>query len=352
MLRQYFASVMVASALVADCALADYLEVRRKASIKEQPASGAAAIKAVEPLDILRLVTRQQTNGYYHVRVPGSSETGWIYRSLGRGFPGDPPGETAAELAKIHVRVGKPQPYYEKFREGYGVGYDARLKIPLWVQYEISPSDFEQTVDRTDDFRPDITMPEHSRAANSDYDEKRSAASSDKYAKGHMAPAADMARSERVMSDSFYLSNMVPQVGPKFNGSVWQRLEGDIREWVKSHGAATIITGPVFQASQEGEERRVEYRVIGENEVAVPTHLYKIVLDHRNPDAPRALAFLMENRDYESEESYTDEHHLTSIDAIEQLTGLDFLSDLDDELEAAIEVRKTTQIWLSEDGGD
>jgi endonuclease G len=166
-----------------------------------------------------------------------------------------------------------------------------------------------------------------------------------------MAPAADMARGERVMSESFYLSNMVPQVGERFNGSVWQQLEGDIRGWVKDHGKATIITGPVFESRDQGGERRVSYRVIGENRVAVPTHLYKIVLDNRDPASPRTLSFLLENRDYSSHESYTDEDHLASIDQIEELTGLDFLSELDDELEAAIEARRTGDIWLQQGGG-
>ena len=55
---------------------------------------------------------------------------------------------------------------------------------------------------------------------------------------------------------------------------------------------------------------------------------------------------MAENRDYENGESHADEANFTSVDEIERLTGLDFLSDLDDEVEAALDVRKTTTIWF------
>ena len=55
---------------------------------------------------------------------------------------------------------------------------------------------------------------------------------------------------------------------------------------------------------------------------------------------------MAENRNYENGESHADEANFTSVDEIERLTGLDFLSDLDDEVEAALDVRKTTTIWF------
>lgn len=342
MSKPIFAAVCV---LLCQPALADYLEVRRNANIKTEPTSSASTIMSVEPPETLVLVTREQTNGYYNVHVPGSMRTGWIYRTLGRGFPGDPPERTDEALQALkerHLAVGTPEPYFVRIREGYAVGYDARLKIPLWVQYKLSPEDFTGSAGRSDDFRPDITLPVYARAANSDYDESRN--DSEKFARGHMASAADMARGERVMSDSFYLSNMVPQVGDSFNGTVWMDLERDIRNWTKNHGAVTVITGPVFATKEIDGTRRVTYRVIGENEVAVPTHLYKIVLDNLTP---RMLAFVLENREYEGTETYRE--HQVSVDAVEALVDLDFFGELDDEVEAALEVRETNEIWFDDE---
>lgn len=348
MYRIIFALPLILAALVINVACADYLEVRRAGSVKAEPAGNAAALRSVEPGEILLLVTRQQTNGYYEVRLPANTRTGWFHRNFGRGFPGDPPGELPDDLLQVHVKVGKPTPYYELFREGYAVGYDARMKVALWVQYQLTPEHFSTKVGRTEDFRPDLAIPVHARSANSDFDELRASGSAEKFAKGHMAPANDMARTEQVMSESFFLTNMIPQVGPTFNSTVWARLERDVTEWVKHNGPATVITGPVFRSSKEGDGTRVNYRVIGKNEVAVPTHVYKIVLDNRDPASPRALAFLMANRDYQEGESYKDSVHSTSIDEIESLTGLDFLSELDDDRETILEAAKTTDIWLSE----
>lgn len=329
---------------------ADYLEVRRGSSVKDRPATGATPLLRVEPGEILPLVKLDQENKHYKVRLPGSSQTGFFHRNFGRGFRGDPPAFTTNDLQKFrerHLGVGAPQIYFERVREGYVVGYDSRLKIPVWIQYELSQADVTRTasnahVKRKDDFRSDISMPKHTWATNKDYKEK-SAPGGKVFAKGHMAPAADMIRSERVMSESFFLTNMVPQVGDDFNGSVWEDLERESRKWIKANGPTTIIVGPVFKPQGTVGNRSVNYKVIGDNTVAVPTHLFKIIVDNRDPQIPKALAFLMKNRVYGPTETYAD--RLVSIDVIEQMTGLDFLSSLDDSLEMDLESDAAGKIW-------
>ena len=153
-----------------------------------------------------------------------------------------------------------------------------------------------------------------------------------------MAPAADMKRSDKVMSESFLLSNMCPQAGINFNRGIWARLEGAVRGWVRQKGTLVIITGPVF----EPVDNKVSYFVIGDNNVAVPTYFYKIVVDMNNPENFEALAFLMPNKTISSGEI---DEYLTSIDEIEKLTGFDFLSALPGETQEILESNISSEIW-------
>ncbi len=324
-------------------AFGDYLEVSRSATIKAEPVGGSTIIARVSPDTYLHLLDEgRQTNGYYHVYHSTPGQAGWIYRTLVRRHSGDFPvpgiGMATTELttqqegfATRHLRLGQPRAVFELVREGYVLAADARLKIPLWVQYELSPDDLNGPVERSNDFRSDTSIPIGSRAELADY-------RGSGLDRGHQAPAADMNRSESVMSQSFLLSNMSPQVGIGFNRQVWRYLEDAVRGWVQQRGPLTIITGPVFSATGDS----VRYRLIGSNRVAVPTHFFKIVVDSNNPDNIEALAFLLANSNL-SGHNYNE--FLTTIDAIEASTGLDFLSALPVTIQQQVESYLPDSVW-------
>ncbi len=83
--------LLLLAVLVAVPAWADYLEVRRPATIKEQPDGDATVLQHVGDGTYFRLVTAEQTDGYYEVALAGIPPTGWIYRTLVRRYAGDPP---------------------------------------------------------------------------------------------------------------------------------------------------------------------------------------------------------------------------------------------------------------------
>lgn len=330
---------------------ADYLKVSRSAYIYAEPNKNSKIIEQAKSGISLKLLDEgRQSNGYYRVQTISIGEPGWIYRALVRRYPGDIPEQTKEAqvidpladstvrltseqqgYAARHLRLGKPQAVYERVREGYVLAQDARLKIPLWVQYELSPADLRGTANRTDDFRPDTSIPFGSRAELNDY-------RGSNFDRGHMAPAADMKRSQNVMSECFLLSNMAPQIGVGFNRDIWEELEAAVRGWVEQRGSLTIIIGPIFAV----KEMQVSYKVIGNSHVAVPTYFYKIIVDTNDPNRMEALAFILPNENLSG-------HHcsefLCSIDEIEKMTGLDFLSVLPQDVQEKVESRKADKIW-------
>ncbi len=327
---------------------ADYLEVRRASVIRENPDRSAPPVQRVESGTQLILIEESQTHGYYHVETPETRRPGWVYRTLVRRHRGeipeadigpfDPLADPTLLLsveqrraAARHLRIGKPQAVHERAREGYVLGHDARLKIPLWVQYELTAEEIDGPADRSNDFRPDTSIPAGARAELSDY-------RGSGFDRGHMAPAGDMSRSDKVMSESFLLSNMSPQVGEGFNRGTWRELEQATRGWTRQRGQLTVITGPIFQVA----ENEVRYKTIGEDHVAVPTHFYKIVVDTSNPENVDALAFILPNVKITGQDL---NQFLVSIDEIEADTGLDFLSRLPDDQERRLEARKAERLW-------
>lgn len=339
---------LTVSAVAAD---SQHLEVRRLCELKASPTVGSATVRHVARGSHLELLSGgQQTDGYYRVRVPEHGDLGWIHRSFVRIRPGPSPSvqpdaavatpladstlhltEAQREFAIRHLRVGKPQALFERVREGYALAQDARLKIPVWVQYELTREMLRGTATREDTFRPDTSIPRVARAELRDY--ARSG-----FDRGHMAPAADMKRSEEVMHESFLLSNIAPQVGIGFNRNIWAQLEDVVRGWVEQRGALTIITGPAFVP----DGNTVSYSVIGPNAVAVPTHFYKIIVDSSDSTSVQAIAFLMPNASLTGRDL---QEFLVSISRIEALTGLNFLSSLPESVQAAIESQPADGLW-------
>jgi len=126
---------------------------------------------------------------------------------------------------------------------------------------------------------------------------------------------------------------MVPQVGKGMNQGIWADLEDLVREWATNRGELYIYTGPIYADNIE------ELRTIGRNEVAVPTHLYKIVYD---PKKKEAIAFIMPNEELRTEDM---PKYIVTINKIERETGLDFLSALSKEEQHKIESKKSAHLW-------
>lgn len=251
-------------------------------------------------------------------------------------------GFTAEELAWIEDNCGPfgapdlaPEwphgPTEIVVREGYALRHGSADKIALWVCEHLEPGEIEGDASRRNSFKPDPELEPGLRAELTDY-------RGSGYDRGHEAPAGNQKASQRLNDETFFLSNMVPQ-DPGHNRQVWRELEEMTREWVAEGvvPSAWIITGGFFYDPAEEEEATADglipFQAIGDNQISVPTHLFKIVLARREPAAEppfRAVAFVLENRPYER--PFRFEEHVRSIRWIEERTGLDFFPDLVDPL--------------------
>ena len=198
---------------------------------------------------------------------------------------------------------------------GYILSYNEEAEQPSYVAYELTREEVYGALDRADNFREDKAVRSGS-ATLSDY-------KSSGYDRGHLAPAADFKWSEEAMSDTFYLSNMSPQV-PAFNRGIWGDLESIVRQIAVDNEKIYVVKGPVLTDGP--------YKTIGKNKVAVPNQYYKVILDYQDPDI-KAIGFVLPNSDKtEKIESY-----VMSVDDVEAITGLDFFYQLPEDEEELIE---------------
>lgn len=278
-----------------------------------------------------------------------------------------------------------PSSEIELVNEGYVVGYDPRLKIAAWVQYKLTRDDFVSG-ERVTAFRPDARLQPAQQSTLDDYETAptraiwgllgmtmNTSANENYYARGHIVPDASQTRTEELQRDTYLLSNMAPHVQMGFNSGTWSSLERQIRSWCTSKGELYIIAGPIFRSSsraldpyltederlavlddpdeiplvraQPPTQRQVIYNVLGNKEVAVPSAMFCIVIDNRNPEQILALGFIINNARRTAGQGRSLSDTLVSIDEIERLTGLDLLSGLADGTEAALEAQVPVNLW-------
>jgi len=189
----------------------------------------------------------------------------------------------------------------ELCKTNYAVIHSCQFKNPIAVMEHITTAAISGPAKRKDDFREDPAVTPQCRSRLPDY-------AGQPYDRGHMSAAAGNTQNDQVMSESFFLSNMVPQV-PNNNRGIWRILEMQIRDQVAQTGQSLhVISGAIFAQG---------YTTIG-NGVAVPTHLYKVII---NRQTGNATAYLMPNAPLPVADL---PRYRTTVQAVEQATGLRF----------------------------
>ncbi|MFZ4726822.1 MAG: DNA/RNA non-specific endonuclease [Paludibacter sp.] len=205
---------------------------------------------------------------------------------------------------------------------GYTLSYNEKHEQANWVAYELTAAETVKRAKRSNNFRTDNAVKTGS-ATDEDY--KGSG-----YDRGHLAPAADMGWSTASMEESFFYSNMSPQV-PGFNRGIWKRLEEQVRQWASENQAVYVVTGPVLENNLP---------TIGSEKVSVPRYYYKVILDFTKPEL-KGIGFILPN----ASSTLPMKSFAVSIDSVERKTGIDFFPALPDEQERVIEKTICVDCW-------
>ncbi len=150
-----------------------------------------------------------------------------------------------------------------------------------------------------------------------------------RFVRGHMCPK-DTA--ERISRDAAYnthiLVNAVPQLQWQNNG-IWKEIEQLSTDWADNYKRIWVICGPVFFS-------KTPSMWLGQNDemkVAIPDALFKIIIREDDMDRVKTISFLIPNIVPKEKKNLFE--FIITIDRLEELTGLDFLTALGDDQEEA-----------------
>jgi len=208
------------------------------------------------------------------------------------------------------------------YYSGFTLLYDETHEQARWVAYELTRAEAHGEEERSNHFKQD---PSISTRTASDEDYARSG-----YDRGHLAPAADMGWSKTSMDESFYYSNMSPQI-PAFNRGIWKKLETCMRTWADEHESIYVVTGPILTKGLP---------TIGPNGVSVPNYYYKVIIDSRAPEM-HGIGFILPNKSSKSPLS----NFAVAIDSVERVTGLNFFYAMPSPLIDNLEQENCFSCW-------
>jgi endonuclease G len=204
----------------------------------------------------------------------------------------------------------------------YTLSYSENNEQAEWVAYELKKEQLSHSNLERPFFIDDPAV-ETGSASWKNY--KRSG-----YDKGHLCPAGDRRFSREAFNETFYTSNISPQLND-FNAGIWNRLEQKTRYWAAKYDGVYVVTGGVLNGN---------LKTIGKEHVAVPKYFYKILLDNSRGEY-KTIAFLVPHEDSERPLN----QFVVSIDAIEKMTGIDFFPKLPDAIENRLEKTSDYKGW-------
>lgn len=247
------------------------------------------------------------------------------------------PDEVHSVHAPFGIPAGAPASNDLIFRYSYTVSTNDDTKLADWVAYVVTREWLVDLTDprrnyRTDPFLDEDETLEEGGAAG-DYE---GAYAQYRYDRGHLVPLGSFHGSP-FAEEVNYLSVLAPQIA-RLNRGPWKSLEYAVRRLVTHFGTAYVLAGPYYDGSEP-----MPLLPGADEPHVVPTGYWMIVYTD-DPGSPQVCGFAVPQV---LPESYETEQFITTVDEIEEMTGLDFLSRLGDVTESSAEDRSGVEWFAS-----
>lgn len=253
----------------------------------------------------------------------------------GGGGGGDP-----VISGAVHLTMGNPSAAitdvnfpnnYLLEKEEYVMSYSRDKGTANWVSWHLDEA-WLGSASRQDDFRSDSSLPASwYQVGATDYQYSG-------FDRGHMCPSADRTLSVDDNSNTFYMTNMMPQA-PSNNRYAWANLESYCRSMLAGGNEIYIISGG-YGLGGDGSNGYAEY--LADGKIQIPSNTWKVIMIipdgdddvNRVTTSTRVIAIDMPNSN-----SVTSDwtQYLTTVDDIEAATGYDFFDLVPDAIENVIE---------------
>ncbi len=220
---------------------------------------------------------------------------------------------------------------YLMFKPQYTLSYNRSRATANWVAWRLDSSWLGMT-DRQDDFRPDPALPNGwYQVTDTDY-------SGSGYDRGHMTPSGDRTRSVPDNSATFLMTNIIPQIAANNQGP-WEEFESYCRTLANQGNEIYIFSGGAGNVG-----------MIAQGRIVVPQVTWKVVvvLPNGNNDlqrigkGTRTIAIIVPNQ-LPLNINAPWRNFRTNVDAVENLTGYNFFSNVLKNTQELVERRRDIQ---------
>ena len=224
----------------------------------------------------------------------------------------------------------------------YAISYDARWHHPRWVAFRFDTETRPTRVKRSGKFTFDPLLAPSERLTGQTYPGKV-------YDRGHLVASHDRVFSQEANEQTFYMSNMTPQV-KQFNQKYWVALERLVQDLGRNNSFADTLYIAKGGAINDPNDF-VEVLTVEGKKVPVPRHNYMALLKVKN-GTYSSIGFWLENKDYGRAGKKEDMvKHAVTIAKLEELTGINFFHNLPDAIEKRIESYYSFADWTLGSGG-
>ena len=221
----------------------------------------------------------------------------------------------------------------------YSIEWDAKLKANRWTCYELYDVLLQKNVKRQNAFQQDPEIPANEQTSLDNY-------SGSGFSRGHLCPSGDRLYSAAQNKQTFYLTNMQPQI-QGHNGGVWGDLEKKVRDWAGRCDTLYIVKAATIDKDEyickqadleEMAKKESSYKSLHFNGI-VPKFFYMALLAYdKKTNTYRALGIWSPHYNNSKSEYIT-------IQELQNRTGIDFFCNLRDDIEQAVETTIDQTYW-------
>ena len=222
----------------------------------------------------------------------------------------------------------------------YALEWDHTLRSQRWSCFEIyksnnvknwSRSGWRQTSWGGDPFQKDPLVPKDEQPNVTEFSGSYYKGIGSFYERGHICASEDRVYSKDANEQTFYMTNMQPQVG-NLNEKIWRIMEETVRGWALKTDTLYVCKGGTI----DSDDKIVDQTKSG---FIVPRYFFMAVLA-KNSDPTnggyKAMGFWIEHLDVD-QRSKGVTSFVVNIDDLEQKTGIDFFCNLPDDVESKVE---------------
>ena len=228
-----------------------------------------------------------------------------------------------------------------KTQRNYTCLYDPEMYASYWVAYPLC-DDHTSGSGRQENwaYDPDVPQSKQTNCIPGAYGVSLATENyaNNLYSRGHQIANADRNGSDGMCDQTYYMTNITPQIQNGFNGGIWNNLEGAVQGLVSSCDTVYVVTGAAFR-KKGGSETIKTIKNSRDNKILpVPNYYWKALLKVKRSGGTvtqaSAIGFWLPHADLQGQ-NYTS--HVVSVDQIETWTGFDFFSNLPGDNSSGIE---------------